>query len=309
MISMSAIRVLLRNSIDYAGLFPPAGLPMSQAAANYARYRADAAAWALGRFILPASRLPELAATAQETFQVQPDTRPWRLSVLAGPDLEADLDQVAAFNHRHASAGSAPATVDTLEVKASSVGGIEDTMRRIPGHLQVYLEVPIDQDPAPLIGAIARQGAGAKVRTGGITRDAFPRTSDLVRFLQTCIGARVPFKATAGLHHPLRAEYRLTYAPDSASGMMFGFLNLFLATSLLQAGMSQDQASRVLEETSPQVLQVDDGWISWRDHRLGLEVLRDVRENVLHSFGSCSFTEPIGELEGLHLLQPRAQQA
>jgi hypothetical protein len=119
----------------------------------------------------------------------------------------------------------------------------------------------------------------------------------------------VPFKATAGLHHPLRAEYRLTYAPDSASGVMFGFLNLFLATSFLQTGMSQDQASRVLEETSPQVLQVDDGWISWRAHRLGLEVLRDVRENVLHSFGSCSFTEPIGELEGLHLLQPRAQQA
>jgi hypothetical protein len=309
MISMNAIRVLLRNSIDYAGLFPPAGLPMSQAAANYARYRADDAAWALGRFILPASRLPELAAIAQEHFPVQPDTHPWRLSVLAGPDLENDLDQVATFNHRYASAGSAPATVDTLELKASSVGGIEDTMHRIPGRLQVYFEVPIDQDPAQLIGAIARQGAGAKVRTGGITREAFPRTSDLVRFLQTCIRARVPFKATAGLHHPLRAEYRLTYAPDSASGVMFGFLNLFLAASFLRTGMSQDQASRVLEETSPQVLQVDDGWISWRDHRLGREVLRDVRENVLHSFGSCSFTEPIGELEGLHLLQPRAQQA
>jgi hypothetical protein len=309
MISMNAIRVLLRNSIDYAGLFPPAGLPMSAAAANYARYRAGAAAWALGRFILPASRLPELADVAREHFPVQPDTQPWRLSVLAGPDLEADLDQVAAFNDRHASAGSAPATVDTLEVKASSVGGIEDTMHRIPGHLQVYFEVPIDQDPAPLIGAIARQRAGAKVRTGGITREAFPRTSDLVRFLQACLRARVPFKATAGLHHPLRAEYRLTYAPDSASGVMFGFLNLFLAASFLRTGMSQDQASRVLEETSPQVLQVDDGWISWRDHRLDWEALRDVRENVLHSFGSCSFTEPIGELEDLRLLQPRAQQA
>jgi hypothetical protein len=309
MISMSAIHVLLRNSIDYAGLFPPAGLQLSAAAANYAAYRAGEAAWALGRFILPASRLPELEATAKEHLALQPGAPPWRLSALLGPDLEADLDQVNAFNDRQASTGAGAAMVDTLEVKASSVAIIEQTMHRISNHLQVYIEVPIDHDPVELIAAIARRGGRAKVRTGGVTPEAFPRTSDLVRFLQACIRAHVPCKATAGLHHPLRAEYRLTYARDSASGMMFGFLNLFLAAAFLSAGMSPDQAERVLEETSPRAFQHDDGGISWRDHRLGQETLRDVRDSVLHSFGSCSFTEPISELEALHLLEPRVQQA
>jgi hypothetical protein len=309
MMSMSAIRLLLHNSIDYAGLFPPAGLQMGAAATNYASYRAGDTAWALGRFVLPASRLPELAAAIREDLPLQPAAQPWPLSALAGPDLGADLDQVAAFNDRHASAGPAVALVDTLEVKASSVSVIEDSMHRIPDHLRVYFEIPIDQDPSHLIAAVARRGGRAKVRTGGVTREAFPHTSELVRFLQACISARVPFKATAGLHHPLRAEYRLTYAPDSASGVMFGFLNLFLAASFLQAGMSPDQAARVLEETSARVLQFDDGGISWRDQRLSLDSLRDMRENVLHSFGSCSFTEPIAELDALHLLEPRVQQA
>ena len=82
----------------------------------------------------------------------------------------------------------------------------------------------------------------------GITKDAFPKTSELIRFLRGCVQAGLPFKATAGLHHPLRAEYRLTYAPDSPTGVMFGFLNLFLATAFLRAGMAESEAARLLEE-------------------------------------------------------------
>jgi hypothetical protein len=309
MLTMSAIQVLLRNSIDYAGLFPPASLPMSSAVANYARYRAGEAAWALGRFILPANRLPEFEAAVKEHVSAQPAAQPWRLSALAGPNLDIDVDQVTEFNTRQASTGTATATVDTLEVKASSAAFIEDTVHRIADHLPVYFEVPVDQDPGELIAAIARGGSRAKVRTGGVTVEAFPKAADLIRFLQACIRAHVPFKATAGLHHPVRAEYRLTYAPDSPRGMMFGFLNLFLATSFLRAGMSQGEAACVLEEASPTDLKVSETGVAWRDHRLGMDALRGMREDVLHSFGSCSFTEPISELEALHLLEPRVQQA
>jgi hypothetical protein len=309
MICMSAIQVLLRHSIDYAGLFPPAGLPMSSAVANYARYRADEAAWALGRFILPANRLPEFEAAVKQHLSVQPATQPWRLSALVGPDLEADLDQVTGFNARQVSIGLPATTIDTLEVKASSVAIVEDTIQRIPDPLQIYFEVPIDPDPAELITVIARRRSRAKVRTGGVTPEAFPQTTDLIRFFQDCIRAHVPFKATAGLHHPLRAEYRLTYSPDSPSGVMFGFLNLFLAAAFLQAGMSQKLAARVLEETSPRALKIDDAGLTWRDHRVGTDALGSMRKDVFHSFGSCSFTEPISELEALHLLEPRVHQA
>jgi hypothetical protein len=303
---MSAIRVLLQNSIDYAGLFPPAALDMAAAVGNYHRYRGGEAAWALGRFILPVSRLPEFEQATTELPR-PPAGRPWLLSVLTGADLAGDLEKVTTFNRHHADTGTA--RIDTLEAKASSSDAVRDTMHRIPGDLQAYLEIPIDHDPSGLIAAIGRTGARAKVRTGGVTRDGFPATADLLRFLESCLRAGVPFKATAGLHHPLRAQYRLTYAPDSPTGTMFGFLNLFLAAGFLRAGMEESVAAGVLEEESPVAFQFDGHGVSWRNHRIGEDTLAGARQDQIVSFGSCSFTEPLQELQALNLLEPRVQQA
>lgn len=302
--TMSAIRTLLTESIDYAGLFPPAGLDMATAVKNYDRYRTEPAAWALGRFVVPANRLGEFEVAAA-SLPNNPTGQPWRLALLAGPDRAEDLEMTAEFNRRH----SAAFLADTIEVKASSVGGIEEIMHRIPRSLQAYIEVPIDRDPRELLAAVSRLGGRAKVRTGGVTRDAFPATSDLIRFLRGCVEAGLPFKATAGLHHPLRAEYLLTYAPDSPAGLMFGFLNLFLATAFLLAGMAEADVARLLEEGSPEALQIDEGGVAWKGHRLGLKALGDARRGGIVSFGSCSFTEPIGDLEALHLLGPGVRQA
>jgi hypothetical protein len=302
---MSAIRVLLQNSIDYAGLFPPAALDMAAAVGNYHSYRGGEAAWALGRFILPVSRLPEFEQAAAD-FPPPPAGQPWLLSVLTGADLAGDLERVTKFNRRHADTA---ARIDTLEAKASSSDAVRDTMHRIPGDLQAYLEIPIDHDPSSLIAAIGRTGARAKVRTGGVTRDGFPSTADLLRFLKGCLRAGVPFKATAGLHHPVRAQYRLTYAPDSPRGTMFGFLNLFLAAAFLRAGTEESVAAEVLEEESPAAFQFDGRGVSWRNHRIGEDTLAGARQDQIVSFGSCSFTEPLQELQALNLLEPRVQQA
>jgi hypothetical protein len=112
----------------------------------------------------------------------------------------------------------------------------------------------------------------------------------------------VPFKATAGLHHPLRAEYRLTYEPESPIGPMFGFLNLFLATAYLAGGMDGETAARLLEERDAEAIRWDDAGVEWRGRRLDLAALAGAREAGIVSFGSCSFTEPIGDLESLRLL-------
>lgn len=306
---MSAIRALLTESIDYAGLFPPAGLDMVTAVENYARYRTEPAAWALGRFVVPVARLAEFEAAAARAVSEDPTGRPWRLALLAGRDLSEDLEMTAAFNLRHQQAGAPRVLADTFEVKASSVPGIEEIMHRLPHSLQAYVEVPIDRDPRDLLAALRRLGGRAKVRTGGVTRDAFPTTNDLIRFLRGCVEMDIPFKATAGLHHPLRAEYRLTYASDSPAGVMFGFLNLFLATAFLRAGMNESDAARVLEEGSSEALHIDEDGVSWKGHRLRLDRLRDARRFGVVSFGSCSFVEPIGDLEALHLLGPGVRQA
>jgi hypothetical protein len=304
---MSSIRMLLRNSIDYAGLFPPAGLAMDAAVDNYHRYRGGGTAWALGRFILPASRLTEFERAAGNHLSQNPAGQPWLLGALAGPDPAADLEQVAEFNRRHADKETA--RIDTLEAKASSADAVRDTMHLMPSGLQAYFEVPIDRDPGMLVAAIGRLGGRAKVRTGGVTRDAFPSTASLLRFLQSCVGARVPFKATAGLHHPLRAEYRLTYEPGSPTGTMFGFLNVFLAAAFLADGMDESEAALLLEEKSPSAFEFDRRGITWRNHRLGQDALDEARRDVIVSFGSCSFTEPIEELQALNILERSIQQA
>jgi hypothetical protein len=305
--SMSAIRALLTGSIDYAGLFPPAALSMAAAVENYARYQDEPAAWALGRFVVSASRIPELEDVASRSLPQDPAAHLWRLAVLAGPDPAGDLEIIAALNRRHSQGGGPALVADTIEVKASSVSAIEEIMHRIPRSLQAYVEVPIERDPRDLLAAVARLGGRAKVRTGGITADAFPTTSDVIRFMRRCVEANVPFKATAGLHHPLRGEYRLTYAPDSPTGVMFGFLNLFLASAFLRVGMEDAEAARLLEEGSLEALQFDDAGVTWKGHRVSLKTLHDARRVGVVSFGSCSFTEPIGDLEAIHLFGSGAQ--
>lgn len=298
---MHPLRILLEQSIDYAGLFPPAALAMRPALENYAAFRAGPEAWALGRFVVPAARLEELEAAAAGLVH-SPPGEPWRLSVLLASDTAADLRRLEAFNCRHAAAGADALVADTVELRAETAEVAGAALAILPRHLAAFVELPIARDPGPALAVVARHHAGAKVRTGGVTEAAFPTTDNLLRFLRAVVEAGVPFKATAGLHHPLRARYRLTYEPESASGTMYGFLNLFLTAAFLRHGMTEGDARQLLEERDAGSLGFDGDGISWRGHRLGAAALAEARRDGLGSFGSCSFEEPIGDLASLHLL-------
>jgi hypothetical protein len=300
---VDALHTLLEHSIDYAGLFPPAGLDMASAVRNYAAYRASGDAWALGRFVVPAGRLEEFETAAAEVLPPSSSEAPWRLSALLGPALPNDVKSVGEFNCRHAVEGAGAAIVDVVELKADSVDRIGPAAAQLPRQLQPYVEIPIDREPVHLVSAIGKSGTRAKVRTGGVTPDAFPRTSDLVRFIQRCVGHGVPFKATAGLHHSLRAEYRLTYDQNSPTATMYGFLNLFLAAGFLRGGMSEAEATELLDERSIQAFRFGPGQVTWREHRLDLDSIGRIRRDTIIAFGSCSFTEPIADLRSLGLLQ------
>jgi hypothetical protein len=299
---LESLTALLRGSIDYAGLFPPAGLEMPRAVRSYAEYRAGPYAWALGRFVLPASRIGEFEAASADLLPRASGAAPWRIAVLLGGDPAADLHEIGELNCRHAAEGAGGVTADVVEARADSAEAVEQLLSRMPSWLQAYVEIPVARDPAALVAAIGAAGGRAKVRTGGVTADAFPPASDLVRFVRTCLSAGVPFKATAGLHHPLRAEYRLTYEPDSPRGPMFGFLNLFLATALAAAGADDRETVLLLEERDRGAFRFDNDGVEWRNRRLDLEGIRRTRESGMVSFGSCSFTEPISDLESLGLL-------
>lgn len=298
-----ALRALLSGIVDYAGLFPPSSLTMGEAVRNFAEYLDSPDAWALGRFVLPVARLGELEREAAGLLPREAGATPWRLSALAGADLAAEMERIREFNEMHGSSpDSGAAVIDTIELKASSAVEIEQALGLVPRSIEAFVEIPISADVDALIAAIGKGGGRAKVRTGGTTPDAFPRTQDLARFLEACVREGVPFKATAGLHHPLRAEYRLTYEPDAPRGVMYGFLNVFLGAALLATGMPAAELPALLEERSPDALRIDEAGISWRGWCLTTDQAAGARASLALSFGSCSFREPIDDLKGLRLL-------
>jgi hypothetical protein len=137
---------------------------------------------------------------------------------------------------------------------------------------------------------------------GGETADKFPAPENMVEFIRLCAAANVAFKATAGLHHPLRSVHRFSYQPDSPSGVMHGFVNVFLAAAFLRAGMETKLALQLLEEQSADAFHFDADGVGWREHRLGRREIAAARRSFAVSFGSCSFTEPIDDLKSLRLL-------
>jgi hypothetical protein len=295
---------LLTNLIDYAGLFPPAALDLATAARNYAAYRRSETSWMLGRFICPVARLEEFKRESAEFLPRHAGDGWWKLSALAGENLEADLAWINSFNRRH-TIGERAAMIDTVEIKASTESEIEAVMRVMHPTLACYIEIPITNDPvflAGLIKAIANNGARAKARTGGVTADAFPSSLNLARFIKACADADVPFKATAGLHHPLRSVNKLTCQPDSATAMMHGFLNVFLAAAFARSGMGVEQLAELLEERSPEAFQFNDDGVRWRDEVIVRERLQSARNLFAIAFGSCSVEEPIEDLKRIGLL-------
>ena len=252
---------------------------MARAVENYARYRVSPESWMLGRFVVPVSRLDELEASV---------SAPPLVSASIGADLETDLARIAR----------SPFPIDTIELKAADAAQIESAMRRIPSRLTPYFEI----SSAGLIPAIRAAGARAKIRTGGITPEAFPSADAIAQFIAACAEHNVAFKATAGLHHPLRCYRALTYSADGPSGWMFGFLNVFVAAVLAQLGVAAGMLKYVLLEESAEAFVFNDVRMAWSGHVLTVAEIADTRRELAISFGSCSFEEPVADLKSLGLL-------
>lgn len=295
-----ALRVLLRGVVDYAGLFPPASLEMAAAAGEYASQKSGADSWMLGRFVIAAARLGELEQSARGVLPFEA-WQSWALSALLSGDVEEDIRRCEAFNERHRDARQGAVHVDTVELKVHTVRDVAHAAELLDRNFDTYMEVPVTEDPAQLIEAIARTHAKAKIRTGGTTEDAFPSSAQVVRFIARCLGHNVAFKATAGLHHPWRNEYRLTYAADAARGTMFGFLNVLLATAALASGADERAAVALLEARESDRVEFGADGVRFGKVELSVAALSRARESMT-SFGSCSFRDPVDDLRSLHLL-------
>jgi hypothetical protein len=315
----ASLRALMDGLIDYAGLFPPAALDMRTSVANYAQYLRGEYRWALGRFVVPAARLDEL-----RTQLIRIDIgEPWRVSAIVSSDVEGDCELVRSFHSQMASR----AVVAAVEVKASGAEEVRRIRELVPSEIMTYFEVPADAD-VELLRVIGSIGARAKIRTGGVVESAFPAAEQIAGFIVRCADAKVAFKATAGLHHPLRCVKPLTYAPDAPTGKMHGFVNVFLAACVCGGTVSKlDEAQREQVQTAMMGILMSEtaANFEFRDDRVimrgilresvesvvnnsnyelsvSTEALLRARSNFAISFGSCSFEEPIEDLLNLHLL-------
>jgi hypothetical protein len=137
----------------------------------------------------------------------------------------------------------------------------------------VYLEgVPLDE--------VAARGLRAKIRCGG---QRVPTAEELADFIRGCRSRGLVFKATAGLHH--------AYATESGE---HGFLNV------LAAAVFGDEEEALRER--PRAFALDSASFRWRDQEAPPARLADVRASLFHSIGTCSFFEPVEELEQLGIV-------
>ena len=292
----ASLRALLSGLIDYAGLFPPAKLSLREATANFLRYARGPHAWMLGKFVLPAAQLGEFRDTVAGIPEAAGFAFP--LSVLLGGEPARDAELVREARDE----GNASHSIKAIEFRASSMAMVAEISALFPKECTVFCEVPPKENLSHWLHAIHETRALAKIRTGGVTLDSFPSSADVAEFVMQCKSQGLGFKATAGLHHPVRSEHALTYESGSVCGVMHGFLNVFLGAVLANNGISKDQLVKILDDTQAESFRAAAETFQWNQVPASTSDIAATRQHFAISFGSCSFEEPIRDLRKLGLL-------
>ena len=307
-------RALLSGVIDYAGLFPPASLDMASAVGEYQEARAGSRAWILGRFVCPASRLAELAGTLMASMKV--GETPWGISVVldghpgsaavAARSFHAEMDPAAIVSMLEMKLPPETCSVGDATVAAGELAPFVTVALSVSPAVTPFFEIaPTSQWRVGIPAAVGgleqhrrrgRRPLGAQLRCGGSHAKAFPTVEQVVTFMRACREHSIPFKATAGLHHPIR------HHDPELDVMRHGFLNLLFAAVLCDAGEPEETLRAVLEDTDELSFSVGPASLRWRDRAVAARRVQQVRAERFASYGSCSFDEPIADLVTLGML-------
>lgn len=311
---MNALKPFLSRIIDYAGLYPPADLPLEEAFKNFVEYQDSPDSWMLSRFVIPAKRLAHLAPLMPDPVPELSFTTLGRSGSTADEflvNLKLDIEDIHNFRERHGTA----VIVDMFEVALptsalTDAAQAHDLVKESSDMLNkngiaVFFESPFGEGwqfrAENLIRALRKlkdRHVGFKLRTGGVTADAFPSTEQVAWAIASVRDAGVPIKCTAGLHHPVR------HFNDGVQTKMHGFLNVFGAGVLAEAkDLSQEEIQSILEDENPENFTFDENCFTWKDLRVVNSEITKSRQFAT-SFGSCSFDEPREDLRKLGMLQP-----
>jgi hypothetical protein len=298
----ASLHALIAHSIDYAGMFPPCSLALEPALRNQAQYVRSNDAWMLNSFVLPIDQF-EAAAPKLSLFDKK---HPLRVSALGakGADLKNAADAIRDFARQHVDVVSVVQLEMPLPVPAGVALDVDVAylreVRSMLGDLklQVFWEAPSDaaEETISLLAQLKEPRFGYKLRTGGVTTDAFPNPVQVAEALAAATKHHVPIKFTAGLHHPIR-QFR-----DEVGTQMHGFLNV-LGAAVLAAEHHWDEGeiAQMLEDERASSFSFDETIFAWREWEITAERI-NARRKYVTSFGSCSFDEPREDLRALNLL-------
>lgn len=300
-----SLHALLAQSIDYAGMFPPCSLALGPALKNQAQYVRSPDSWMLGAFVLPIAKFDTASASLSQ-FDRQ---YPLRISALGAKTenandfrsaLKMTMETIRSFVARHGDLVS----ISQLEMPlpAEFNANLLAEAQSIIGELDAFWETPAGE-AAQTIASLAEHHAntlartfGYKLRTGGVTADAFPHSQQIARALVESVKHDVPIKFTAGLHHPVR-QFR-----DEVKAKMYGFLNV-LGAGVLAAEHRWDekQTAAMLDDEDASSFSFDSEGFVWREWKIDTKRIVE-RRKLVTSFGSCSFDEPRDDLRALKFL-------
>jgi len=296
---------LLARSIDYAGMFPPCSLALEPALQNQTQYFRSPEAWMLKTFVLSVEHFD----AARPLLSLFDPVHPLHVAALGPKTANANAFLEALEEADAAIRSLSRHNVDLISVSQLEMWLPQDVdlpilreARSIIGNLPAFWEAPVERAPetitllAELNSDMDEPTFGFKLRTGGVTPDAFPTSAQIARALVVPATHQVPIKFTAGLHHPLR-QYR-----EEVQTRMHGFLNV-LGAAILAAEhkWNEKQTAAMLEDENPKSFSFDDEFFAWREWKIDIKRLNDRRKFVT-SFGSCSFDEPREDLRTLGLL-------
>lgn len=312
--SQTSIQAFLSRLIDYAGLFPPASLSLETSIHNYTDYQACKDSWMLGRFIMPAEQLDELHSYVSRFSKEQPLSisaigrkSDHKEACLEG--LHQDLEKIASFIKGYEDV----VNIDVFEMPLPPSTADRELLHVIATEtakhgLQTFCEMtnPLDVDwqdyLVSTLDAIVAHNAeseailGFKLRTGGITADAFPTPEQVAAVLIGCRNRGIALKFTAGLHHPIRM-YR-----EEAGTKMHGFLNVFTAGMMAHVyHLDREKTAEILADEEPGSFSFTTKGLSWRNLTVPVVEMARLRKTAFCSYGSCSFDEPRDDLRMLQI--------
>lgn len=325
----NTLRELLTNLIDYAGLFPPASLPLNEAYKQFTGYIDESDEWILSKFICPAKQLTALAELIKKDSS---NTKSFSISVLgrSGANIEEFIkgtndDLLQILNFLKETENNFP--TDAFEVRLTedlvmenNTDAIYEVLNSVSANFKENLALPVKKFfEFPLkenwkssvnnfASALKRHNeyfgqdenfprSGFKLRTGGVEASAFPSPEQIAYVINTCYENQLPLKFTAGLHHPIR------HYNESVKTKMHGFLNVFGAGVLLYGNdLLEEDLVNILSDEDAENFKFDENYFKWKEFKSPIKVIENARKNFVISYGSCSFDEPREDLTNLHLM-------